>query len=105
MSFATLRPRLHHGWCECDDGTVGLLDCGFHLSYGLQAYASIIFLHSRQQLSNGISGILGVSCCKSVDFLLPQTCWQYSSRLDPGLQVRRTFFVYLGLFQQQEGKH
>ncbi|CAN6245362.1 unnamed protein product, partial [Urochloa humidicola] len=32
-------------------------------------------------------------------------CWQYSSELDPGVQVRRTFFVYLDLFQHQAGKH
>jgi hypothetical protein len=29
----------------CDDDTVGLLDRGFHLSYGFQAYASsVLFL-------------------------------------------------------------
>ncbi|CAN6311422.1 unnamed protein product, partial [Urochloa humidicola] len=32
-------------------------------------------------------------------------CWQYSSELDPGVQVRRAFFVYLDLFQHQAGKH
>ncbi|CAN6303321.1 unnamed protein product [Urochloa humidicola] len=80
---------LQHGWCECDNGTVGLLDRGLHLSYELPAYASILFLHGRQQLSNGVSGFLEVSCCKFIDFLLPQTCWQYSFELDPGLQVRR----------------
>ncbi|KAG2565669.1 hypothetical protein PVAP13_7NG132300, partial [Panicum virgatum] len=34
----------------CDDGTVGLLDCGFRLSYGFQAHASsVLFLQQLKQ--------------------------------------------------------
>lgn len=35
----------------CDDGTVGLLDRGFRLSYGFQAYASsVLFLQQLKVL-------------------------------------------------------
>lgn len=40
----------------CDDGTVGLLDRGFRLSYGFQAYASsVLFLQQLKVCSDSRS--------------------------------------------------
>jgi hypothetical protein len=39
----------------CDDGTVGLLDRGFRLSYGFQAYASsVLFLQQLKVRALGL---------------------------------------------------
>jgi hypothetical protein len=46
----------------CDDGTVGLLDRGFRLSYGFQAYASSVLLLKQLKVYSdpgSASGILG----------------------------------------------
>jgi hypothetical protein len=42
----------------CDDGTVGLLDRGFRLSYGFQAYASSVLFLQQLNVHPGIRACL-----------------------------------------------